>query len=148
MSMTEPHEDDFSDIVASEIRAQLEATSENPSEQIIDMIQQATTQTQQYNSEVENNDDFGFTGGELGDMLKQNAIQDCYKESIQDLRIPQFFMQTVPDLFGDAYELLEPDNLSEGFTISGQDAQISFELATGEMYSVDLQEQGDAVPKI
>ena len=147
MSMTEPHEDDFSDIVASEIRAQLEATSENPSEQIIDMIQQATTQTQQYNSEVENNDDFGFTGGELGDMLKQNAIQDCYKESIQDLRIPQFFMQTVPDLFGDAYELLEPDNLSEGFTISGQDAQISFELATGEMYSVDLQEQGDAVPK-
>lgn len=53
----------------------------------------------------------------------------------------------MPDLFGDEYELLEPENLSEGFSLSGQDATISFKLATGEMYKVDIQEQGEAVPK-
>lgn len=147
MPMENHQEDDFTDISVEEVRTHIETTAENPSAQVADMIQQATTQTQQYNTEVESNDDFGFMGGELGDMLKQNAVQACYKESVADLRIPQFFIQTTPDLFGDEYELLEPENLSEGFTLSGQDAQISFELATGEMYRVDLQEQGDAVPK-
>ena len=145
--MTNTKEDDFTDISTEEIRTNIETTAGNPSEQVADMIKQATTQTQQYNTEVNNNDDFGFIGGELGDMLKQNSIQECYRESVSELRIPQFFIQTTPDLFGNDYELLEPENLSEGFTLSGQDAQISFELATGEMYRVDLQEQGDAVPK-
>lgn len=147
MPMTNQQEDDFGDISVPEVRTNIETAAENPSVQVADMIQQATAQTQQYNNEAENNDNLGFTGGELGNMLKQNAIQDCYKESVEELRIPQFFIQTTPDLFGDEYELLEPENLSEGFTLSGQDAQISFELATGEMYRVDLQEQGDAVPK-
>ncbi len=147
MPMTTQQEDEFTDISVKEVRTHIETTAENPCAQVADMIQQATTQTQQYNTEVGNNDDFGFMGGELGDMLKQNAVQDCYKDSVAGLRIPQFFIQTTPDLFGDEYELLEPENLSEGFTLSGQDAQISFELATGEMYRVDLQEQGDAVPK-
>jgi len=147
LPLTNTKEDDFTDISTEEIRTNIETTAGNPSEQVADMIKQATTQTQQYNTEVNNNDDFGFIGGELGDMLKQNSIQECYRESVSELRIPQFFIQTTPDLFGNDYELLEPENLSEGFTLSGQDAQISFELATGEMYRVDLQEQGDAVPK-
>ncbi len=141
-------EDDFTDISIEEIKTQIETTVDDPAAQIADMIEQATTQTNQYNDEVEANDNFGFTGGELGDMLKQNAIQACYRASVTDLRIPQFFKQSVPDLFGDeCFELLEPENLSEGFILSGQDAQISFELATGEMYRIDLQEHGDAVPK-
>ena len=147
MPITNQQEDDFADVSVEEVKTNIEATAQNPSAQVADMIQQATIQTHKYNTEAENNDDFGFTGGELGDMLKQNLIQDCYKETVAGLRIPQFFIQTTPDLFGDEYELLEPENLSEGFTLSGQDAQISFELATGEMYRVDLQEQGDAVPK-
>lgn len=144
---TELQEDDFSDISVEELKKQFETSGDKPSVSVEDMIQQATSQSQQYNTEVESNDDFGFTGGELGDMLKQNAIQECYKEVVAKLRIPQFFRQTTPDLFGEDYELLEPENLSEGFSLNGQDSQVSFELATGEMYRVDLQEQGDAVPK-
>lgn len=147
MPITKQQDDNFADVSVAEVKTNIETTAQNPSVQVADMIQQATTQTQKYNTEVENNDNFGFIGGELGAMLKQNVIQDCYKETVAGLRIPQFFIQTTPDLFGDEYELLEPENLSEGFTLSGQNAQISFELATGEMYRVDLQEQGDAVPK-
>ena len=53
----------------------------------------------------------------------------------------------MPGLFGSAYEVLEPENLAEGFALSGMDAQVSFELAAGEMYHVDIQEEGEAVPK-
>lgn len=144
---TELQEDDFSDISIEELKKQFETSGDKPSVSVENMIQQATSRTQQYDLELENNDNFGFTGGELGDMLKQNAIQECYKEDVAKLRIPQFFRQTTPDLFGEDYELLEPENLSEGFSLNGQDSQVSFELATGEMYRVDLQEQGDAVPK-
>ena len=80
-------------------------------------------------------------------MLNQNTIQPQFAEEAAALRIPQFFLKSVPDLFGDEYELLEAENLSEGFSLSGQDAQISFELASGELYQVDLQEHGEAVPK-
>lgn len=80
-------------------------------------------------------------------MLHQNTIQKQYQDEVNELRIPQFFIESSPDLFGSAYELLEPENLSEGFSLSGQDAQVSFELATGEMYRVDIQSEGEAVPK-
>ena len=80
-------------------------------------------------------------------MLNQNAIQPQYVERAQEIKIPQFFLKTKPDLFGEEYELLEPENLSDGFSLAQADAQISFELSTGEIYRVDIQDQGEAVPK-
>lgn len=111
------------------------------------MIETATAQAEEYNNEVNKTADSGFVGGELGGMLHQNTIQAQYQDEVRELRIPQFFIESAPDLFGSAYELLEPENLSEGFSLSGQDAQVSFELATGEMYRVDIQAEGEAVPK-
>lgn len=140
---------DFSDIQISEIRMQLEENTKQTSQEINQMIKQATMQSEQYNEEISQNEEEeeGFTAGELGDMLTQNEIQEQFKEDVQDLRIPQFFLKTTPDLFGGEEELLQPENLSEGFSLTDQDAQISFELATGEMYHIDLPEQGDAIPK-
>ena len=145
----EPEEhDSFEDIIPAEVRTVLETESGNGeiNTTVINMIQIATKQAEDYNEAVETVDS-GFMGGELGDMLKQNVIQPQYKEEAEKIRVPQFFIKTVPDLFGDEYELLEPENLSDGFSLSGQDADISFELATGEMYRVDIQEQGEAIPK-
>ena len=111
------------------------------------MITAATAQSEKYTAEINATKDSFFTGGELGEMLNQNTMQSQYLEEVKNLRIPQFYIKGEPDLFGSTYEFLEPENLSEGFSLSGQDAQISFELATGEMYQVDIQEQGEAVPK-
>lgn len=144
---TNASKDTFDDIVPAEVKMALEKSSLSENEAAVSMEEEAKCVAQIYEAELENNDNTGFMGGELGDMLNQNKVQSQYKEEVQDLCIPQFFVQSVPDLFGDAYELLEPEHLSEGFTLSGQDAQISFELATGEMYRVDIQEQGEAVPK-
>ena len=142
----EPTHDDFSDVNPEEVKAALE-NSDPAGTSVADMIREAAEQAENYNDAVNNEDDFGFTGGELGDMLTQNAIQKTFAEEASSLRVPQFFLHTVADLFGGEYELLSPENLSEGFSLAGQDAKVSFELATGEMYRVDVAETGEAVPK-
>lgn len=141
----QPAEDTFDDINVQEVRAALENST--PAEAAVTaMVRQATQQAESYTAAVGTPDD-GFMGGELGDMLTQNAIQAHLAGEVSALRVPQFFLRSVPDLFGDEYELLEPENLSEGFSLAGQDAQVHFELATGEMYRVDVEEHGEAVPK-
>ncbi|WP_312159422.1 DEAD/DEAH box helicase family protein [Oscillibacter sp.] len=141
--------DSFDDIVPAKIKTALETQGDtgtaNPA--VNEMVQAATQQAAQYEGTMNDPANSGFLGGELGTMLKQNAMQPQFAEGAEKLRVPQFFLKTAPDLFGDEYSLLEPENLTDGFSLSGQDAQISFELATGEMYQVDIQEQGEAVPK-
>ena len=142
----ETEKDDFSDVNPVEVKAAL--SGETPTDtSVADMIREASEQAENYNEAVNNEDDFGFTGGELGDMLTQNAIQKQYADDASIIRVPQFVMHTVADLFGGEYELLSPENLSEGFSLVGQDAKVSFELATGEMYRVDIAETGEAIPK-
>ncbi len=140
-------EDDFTDIDANEIRDTVSVSVETSTATISTMISQAEEQSETYEKEINNSDNNGFIGGDLGDMLNQNSIQTQYKDSASSTVIPQFFIESDLDLFGDQYSLLEPENLSEGFSLTGQDATISFELSTGEMYNVDLQEEGEAVPK-
>lgn len=140
-----PAEDTFEDINTQEVRTALES-GDAAGSSVAQMVQEATQQAESYTEAVSTPDD-GFMGGELGDMLKQNAMQPYLVEEVSSLRIPQFFLRSVPDLFGGEFELLEPENLSEGFSLSGQDAQVHFELATGDMYRVDVEEKGEAVPK-
>ena len=137
--------DIFDDVNVQEVKAALESTTpENTA--VSAMVQEATQQAESYTADANAPDD-GFLGGELGEMLKQNAMQPDLAAKVSKLRIPQFFIRYTPDLFGGEYELLEPENLSEGFSLAEQDAQIRFELATGEMYRVDVEESGEAIPK-
>ena len=137
-------DDNFEDVNVQEVKSGIETNSTDPG--VSTMVQVATQQANNYEEEV-NKPDNGFMGGELGGMLTQNAIQAHLAAEVSEIRIPQFFLQSVPDLFGDEFELLEPENLSDGFSLVGQDAQVHFELATGEMYRVDVEEHGEAVPK-
>ena len=138
-------DDSFDDVNVQEVKTALEGTT--PATAAVSaMVQEAAQQAADYTAAINEADD-GFMGGELGDMLAQNAMQPHLADEASALRIPQFFLRSVPDLFGSEYELLEPENLSEGFSLVGQDAQVRFELATGEMYRIDVAENGEAVPK-
>ena len=142
-----PQTDLFDDVDLMEVKRALENDTERSDSPLSEMLRDAQHQADDYDTEMKDSGNSGFWGGELGEMLNQNAIQPQFAEEVAALRIPQFFLRGVPDLFGGEYELLEAENLSEGFSLSGQDAQISFELATGEIYHVDLQEKGEAIPK-
>lgn len=134
--------DTFDDVTPTPVPA-----TDNTVSPIAQMISHANQQTQQYEEETEKNNNFGFIGGELGDMLKQYPMQIQYAEQAQKLRLPQFFIKSNADLFGGDTELLEKDSLLEGFSLIGQDATVNFTLSAGEVYTVDIQSQGDAVPK-
>ena len=129
-----PAEDTFEDINTQEVRTALES-GDAAGSSVAQMVQTATQQAESYTEAVSTPDD-GFMGGELGDMLQQNAIQAHFAKEVSELRLPQFFLRSVPDLFGDEYELLQPENLSEGFSLAGQDSQVHFELATTIFHSV------------
>ncbi|WP_199715013.1 DEAD/DEAH box helicase [Acutalibacter sp. 1XD8-33] len=139
--------DSFDDVDTEAVKGALEGGTEQPDSPLGEMLQDAQRQADSYDAEMKESGSAGFWGGELGEMLNQNAMQPQFVEEASALRIPQFFLKGTPDLFGGEYDLLEAENLSEGFSLSGQDAQISFELATSEMYRVDLQEKGEAIPK-
>lgn len=147
---TEPpqltQEDDFSDVNVETVREVLTSGTSDAT-QTTAMEQEATQHANDYEAALSDTTDFGFTGGELGNMMTQNAIQTRYAQSVVNLWIPQFFLRTVPDLFGGDTALLQPENLSEGFNLAAQDANVSFELATGDIYHVDVEEKGEAVPK-
>ena len=90
--------DIFDDVNVQEVKAALERTTpENTA--VSAMVQEATQQAESYTADANAPDD-GFLGGELGEMLKQNAMQPDLAAEVSKLRIPQFFIRYTPYLFG------------------------------------------------
>lgn len=111
------------------------------------MVATATQATEKYDEELNDESNDGFLGGDLGEMLNQYPMQEQFREDAASLRIPQFFLKGTPNLFSDGYTLLEKENLSDGFSLNKIPADIKFNLATGEMYEIDVAAQGEAIPK-
>lgn len=138
--------DNFDDIVPETVRTVLEGGAEAGAS-VAEMLDEAQKQSEEYNAGLAGSEGSGLLGGELGDMMNQYKMQEPFATEASALQIPQFFLKTAPSLFGGDYAQLSKEALSDGFSLNGQDAQISFELATGEMYRVDIAETGEAVPK-
>lgn len=138
--------DDFGDVQPKTVNVSAALqVSDDPA--LTAMVAEAEKQSENYTKETEKVADIPFIGGELGEKMKQYRVQEQYRDEIKGLKIPRFVVEGAGDLFSPGYDLLEPENLSEGFSLDGQDAQVSFELSTGEAVEVDIQEQGEAVPK-
>lgn len=145
-----PTEDNGTDWLDTEIpddfRIDTEPSNDDDSH-IETMVAQATDVAEKYDEELADESNDGFLGGDLGYMLNQYPIQDQFKDDVAELHIPQFFLKGTPNLFSDGYTLLERENLSDGFSLNKIPADIKFNLATGEMYEIDVAAQGEAVPK-
>ncbi|MBO6310613.1 MAG: DEAD/DEAH box helicase family protein [Oribacterium sp.] len=138
-------EDDFSDIHTPAEPAPYSETVKTAPPSVEEMISQAEETAEQY--EEETKQESVWIGGELGDMLKQYRVQEQFTEQVQELKIPQFCIESVPDLFGGNTALLTKESLMKGFSLSEQDASVTFSLSTGEMFEIDVESQGEAVPK-
>ena len=53
-------EDDFSDVSVTELRTTMETQGEKPNQRVVDMIDEATNKTKQYDNDSISNDDTGF----------------------------------------------------------------------------------------
>lgn len=140
--------DDFSDVQPDVLRESLGGRegSSDSNAALAAMLAAAQAQSEQYERES-SQDDHGYEMGEKGVMKNQIEIDPQFRDEALALRLPQFFYRTAPNLFGDGRVKLEDEHLVKGFSLAGADANISFDLSTGEMYNVDLKNSGEAVPQ-
>lgn len=82
--------DSFEDIATDEIKNIIGEIKDDPEKSVADMITTAEKQAEEYNTSIADADLSAFIGGELGEMLNQNNIQEQYRETIGDIKIPQF----------------------------------------------------------
>lgn len=83
---------------------------------------------------------------ELEDKVNRHRLKDIFKSQVMSLKLPQFYIQVAQTgWFADAAakQLLERDELLKDFRLSSADSRINFEDVAGEMYRVDLEQQGD-----
>ena len=111
------------------------------------MVKQAQKQSEAYEQELQQQEGQESLGGELDNMVKKYPMAEEFRQEAANIKLPQFFLQVGSSLFGKEEKLLTPENLTDGFSLAEQDAQINFQLAMGEAYEVDLQQNGEAVPK-
>lgn len=89
---------------------------------------------------------------ELAEKTNVQPMKEIWRNSVSELRLPQFFVKVEPGGFfddDDTLQLLERDGLLGDFKLANADANISFEDAEGHTYRVDLEKQGldDYAPK-
>jgi len=81
---------------------------------------------------------------EIKQLVKTYTIKDVFSEQAAGIKLPQFYLNVAPSQFnfGGEYtsELLDKENLLEGFALSKADTNIDFHSVESTLYKVDLDE--------
>lgn len=86
---------------------------------------------------------------EVRDKVKSFQVNPQFREDIETLQIPQFFLKVEHSLFTDgSFELLDKEMLAEGFTLKGKAYDIDFAAADDEIREIDVREQDGGLPKV
>ena len=86
---------------------------------------------------------------EVRDKVKSFQVNPQFREDIETLQIPQFFLKVEQSLFTDgSFELLDKEMLAEGFTLKGKAYAIDFAAADDEIREIDVREQDGGLPKV
>ena len=86
---------------------------------------------------------------EVRDKVKTFQVNPQFREDIETLQIPQFFLKIEQSLFTDgSFELLDKEMLAEGFTLKGKAYDIDFAAADDEIREIDVREQDGGLPKV
>ena len=86
---------------------------------------------------------------EVQDKVKTSGVNPQFREDIETLQIPQFFLKIPKSIFMDGFfELLDKEMLAEGFTLKGKAYDIDFAAADDEIREIDVREQDGGLPKV
>src|SRR5690606_25383959 len=78
---------------------------------------------------------------EMGNKVKRYKVKEAYKEYMDKIEFPQFFIKvTASDIFGTDEELLNRESLLKDFKLSDEDIKIDFDRISSDLYKVDLEE--------
>ena len=116
------------------------------------MLDSAEKAGQAYNEAVENAANDPYTNAlswEVRDKVTTFSVNPQYREDIENLIIPQFFQVIPESMFSEGvFELLDREQLSEGFTLKGKAYDIDFDAADDEIAKVDVRQSEGGLPKV
>ena len=86
---------------------------------------------------------------EVRDKVKSFQVNPQFREDIETLQIPQFFLKIPKSIFTNGFfELLDKEMLADGFTLKGKAYDIDFATADDEIREIDVREQDSGLPKV
>ena len=153
----ETAEDDFSGLDGKLIGAELERRREQAQMPEIapkadTMLDAAAEVEKAYTDAIQQTGNDPMTDNlpwEVRDKVKSFQVNPQFREDIETLQIPQFFLKVEQSLFTDgSFELLDKEMLAEGFTLKGKAYDIDFAAADDEIREIDVREQDGGLPKV
>ena len=153
----ETAEDDFSGLDGKSIGAELErrreqAQTPETAPKADTMLDAATEVEKAYTDAIQqtgNDPVMDNLPWEVRDKVKTFWVNPQFREDIETLQIPQFFLKVEQSLFTDgSFELLDKEMLAEGFTLKGKAYDIDFAAADDEIREIDVREQDGGLPKV
>lgn len=154
---TEDDTDGFDHVDSQTISKELERRKEqekspDAAPKTNDMLEVARKAGEEYENAVDNvaKDPYSTTlPWEVRDKVTTFYVNPQYQEDIENIVIPQFFHVIPESLFVDgASELLEKEQLAEGFTLKGKPYDIDFATADDEIAKVDVRQSEGGLPKV
>ena len=153
----ETAEDDFAELDGKSIGAELERRREQAQTPEIapkadSMLSEAESAGQAYNAAIQQSGNDPYLqkmSWEVREQVKTFGVNPQFREDIEALQIPQFFLKIEQSLFTDgSFELLDKEMLAEGFTLKGKAYDIDFAAADDEIREIDVREQDGGLPKV
>ena len=153
----ETAEDDFSGLDGKSIGAELERRREQAQTPEIapkadTMLDAAAEVEKAYTDAIQqtgNDPVMDNLPWEVQDKVKSFQVNPQFREDVETLQIPQFFLKIEKTLFTDGtFELLDKEMLAEGFTLKGKAYDIDFAAADDEIREIDVREQDGGLPKV
>lgn len=153
----ETEQDDFAGLDGKSIGAELERRREQAQTPEIapkanTMLDAAAEVEKAYTDAIQQTDNDPMMDNlpwEVRDKVKSFQVNPQFREDIETLQIPQFFLKIEQSLFTDgSFELLDKEMLAEGFTLKGKAYDIDFATADDEIREIDVREQDGGLPKV
>ena len=154
----DPPTEEFLDFDPEEICRELErrqaaASGEDTETSKVDtMLQEGVVAYESHNQQMKQSEDDPFMQGtswEVRDHVNSFFVKPEFAEEIKTLKIPQFFQSIPESLFSDGLlELLEKEQLADGFTLKGKAYDIDFDSTDDEIAKVDVRQDEGGKPKV
>lgn len=120
-----------------------------------DITQQAKQQNEAFEEKLnatEIDDDISIFTDIMKTQAKQYSIDSQFREEVQNLKLPQFFIEKKDELksilfeeLNEDWELLHKNQLLDGFKLSNQGTQVSFDDISKDIFAVDFDENKGTV---
>lgn len=149
-------EDDFANVDAPAIAQALEqrhaAAQEADPPKVDAMLEQAAQAGQAYDDALEQTSRDPLAGNsswEVREHMTAWPVKPEFKADIENLMLPQFYQVVPESLFTEGtLELLDKEQLADGFTLRGKAYDIDFGAADDELAKVDVRESESGLPKV